>query len=132
MTSHVKALGILHIVLGCCGVLAGFAALALLTGLAGVIGMADVSEDALIAVPILGGLGVLAFTIITVISLPGIIAGFGLLSFRPWARTLTIVLCAVHILNFPLGTALGVYGLWVLLKPETEALFGPRPAPAHG
>lgn len=132
MTSHVKALGILHIVLGCCGVLAGFVALALLTGIAGLIGAVNVPEEALIAVPILGGLGVLAFAIITVISLPGIVAGFGLLSFRPWARTLTIVLCAIHILNFPLGTALGVYGLWVLLKPETEALFGPRPAPAHG
>jgi hypothetical protein len=128
----VKALGILHIVLGCCGVLAGFVALALLNGIAGLVGVADVSGDALIAVPILGGLGVLAFGILTVISLPGIIAGFGLLSFRPWARTLTIVLCAIHILNFPLGTALGVYGLWVLLKPGTEALFGLRTAQAHG
>jgi len=32
----------------------------------------------------------------------------------------------VELLNFPLGTVLGVYALWVLLSPETDPLFSPR------
>jgi len=38
------------------------------------------------------------------------------------------VLCAINLLHVPLGTILGLYGFWVLLKPETEALFVQRPA----
>jgi hypothetical protein len=62
-----------------------------------------------------------------IVSLPCIIAGFGLLRYRQWARTLTIVLSAVNLMNVPLGTALGLYGLWVLLSPETEPLFAVHP-----
>ena len=29
----------------------------------------------------------------------------------------------IHLLSVPFGTVLGVYGLWVLLQRETEALF---------
>src|SRR2546430_1761972 len=68
------------------------------------------------------GLAIAAFLI--VISLPGIIAGIGLLKFRPWARILAIIIGALHLLSFPFGTALGVYTLVVLLNAETPALFG--------
>jgi hypothetical protein len=33
------------------------------------------------------------------------------------------VLSALHILNIPIGTAVGIYGLWALTQRETEALF---------
>jgi hypothetical protein len=92
-------------------------------GVAGVVGMAGTDPDARIAVPILGGVGGLIFLVIAAISLPGLIAGIGLLQFRPWARILTIVLSAIHLLNVPFGTALGIYGLWALLSREGEALF---------
>jgi hypothetical protein len=67
------------------------------------------------------GAGIACFLII--ISLPGMFAGIGLLKMRPWGRIVAIVVGALNILSFPLGTALGVYTLWVLLNPETEALF---------
>ena len=54
---------------------------------------------------------------------PGFVAGVGLLGFKPWARVLTIILSAIELLNVPFGTALGVYGLWILLSRETEPLF---------
>ena len=47
-------------------------------------------------------------------------AGWGLLERQPWARTLTIVLACVHMLNVPFGTALGIYTLWVLLPASSE------------
>jgi uncharacterized SAM-binding protein YcdF (DUF218 family) len=56
------------------------------------------------------------------LSAPGLIAGIGLLTFKPWASTLTIIVSALHLLNIPFGTALGIYGLWILLKDETKAL----------
>ena len=75
------------------------------------------------AIFITGAVGAGIASLLIVIALPGMIAGIGLLKMRPWARIVAIVVGALHILSFPLGTALGVYTLWVLLNPETEALF---------
>jgi hypothetical protein len=123
MLTHVKILGVLHIVLSALGILVGVLLLLIFGGIAGLVGLTDHSEGKLIAVPILGGIGALIFIFLMVISIPGIVTGVGLLKIRPWARTLGIVMSALNILNFPFGTAVGVYGLWVLLSNETMALF---------
>ncbi len=130
MENHVRILAILHIALGVLGMLVGLAVLVVFGGIAGLIGLrgAEPSPEALVAVPILSLVGGAICLLLVLLSLPGIIAGVGLLKFRPWARVLTIVLSAIELLNVPLGTALGVYGLWVLLSPATEPLFHPHPA----
>jgi hypothetical protein len=123
MAEHVKILGIMHMVYGILGVLAGIIVLVIFGGLAGLVSVAGRSGDSLIAVPILGGIGAFVFLLLLSLSLPGIIAGFGLLQLRPWARILTIVLSALELMSVPLGTVLGIYGLWVLLSPGGEQLF---------
>ncbi len=67
---------------------------------------------------------------ILVLSLPGLIIGIGLVQFRPWARLAGIILSALDLLGFPFHTALGIYGLWVLLNRETEQMFGVPPVRA--
>jgi len=37
-----------------------------------------------------------------------------------WARTIALVVGFVALLNVPLGTALGVYTLWVLLPRQSD------------
>jgi hypothetical protein len=64
--------------------------------------------------------------ILVVCSVPGIIAGWGLLKYKEWARILLIILSALNILNFPFGTALGIYAIWALVQKETIALFKPQ------
>ncbi len=123
MLTHVKVLGILNIVLSALGILVGVVLLMIFGGIAGLVGITDHSDGRLIAAPILGGIGLLIFIFLMVVSIPGIVTGVGLLKLRPWARILGIVISALNILNFPFGTAVGVYGLWVLLSTETMALF---------
>jgi len=123
MAEHVKILGILHVVYGMLGILAGLIIMLVFGGLAGVVSVADHSGDARVAVPILGGIGAFVFILLLVLSLPGIIAGFGLIERQPWARMLTIVLSALELMSVPFGTVLGIYGLWVLLSPGGEQLF---------
>lgn len=50
----------------------------------------------------------------------GFFAGWGLLRRQPWARLLTIVLSFLALFHIPLGTALGIYSLWVLLPAQSE------------
>jgi hypothetical protein len=49
----------------------------------------------------------------------GILAGWGLIERQPWARTLAIVLGFFALFQFGIGTALGIYTLWVLLPAES-------------
>ena len=87
-------------------------------------GFAAGSEpDAWLAVPILGIVGSVLMLIALALSIPGIIGGWGLLKSKSWARILMIVLSALNLINIPIGTLLGIYGLWVLLSRDTELLF---------
>jgi len=72
---------------------------------------------------ITGTVGVAIAAFLVILSLPGIIAGIGLLKYRPWARILAIIIGVLHLLSFPFGTALGVYALYVLLNAEAPSIF---------
>ena len=50
----------------------------------------------------------------------GFLAGWGLLRREPWARLLTIILSFLALFHIPLGTALGIYSLWVLMSAQSE------------
>jgi hypothetical protein len=125
MQQHVKILAVLHIVLGGLGVLAALIVMAVFGGLAGLVHFSDGGSDGMIAGGVLGLIGAVVTIVVLVISLPGLIAGVGLLTFQPWARILAIVISAIELPAFPFHTALGVYGLWVLLSNEGTALFRP-------
>ena len=118
---HVKILAILHIVLGSLGVLAALTIMVVFGGIAGLIHVTNNSDVP--AAPIIGLIGGVLMIIILVLSFPGIIVGIGLLNFRSWARILAIVLSVLDLIHIPFGTALGIYGLWVLLSPQAEPLF---------
>ena len=134
MEQHVKMVGILNIVLGGLGVLVALFMLVFFGGLAGLVA-SDQDPDAAVGVAALGMVGGVAFFAIAIFSVPSIIAGVGLLKFKEWARVLGIVMSVLHLLNVPLGTALGVYGLWTLTKDETRNLLkeksGEMPAMAR-
>jgi hypothetical protein len=131
MHSHVKVLGVLYLAISALSLLAALFLLVVIGGIATVVGLAADPGDAVVAVPILGVVGTVVATILLVLAVPGLVAGWGLLSFRPWARVLALVLSALNILNIPIGTALGIYGLWVLLHRETEPLFSTSLVPHH-
>jgi hypothetical protein len=118
---HLQTLGILWCV---------FAAYRLLTGLAGMFfvhafaargfggwwhhGMGPHLPSGVM--PML--LPVIALT--TVISAAlGAAVGYSLLTRQSWGRTLALVAGVLTLLKFPLGTALGIYTLWVLMPAES-------------
>jgi hypothetical protein len=133
MQTHVKVLAILHIVFGALGVLAGIIVFAVMGGVAGMIHM-NHDADAANVIPMLGGIGAIVMVFLLCASIPGIIGGIGLLSYRPWARILIIVISALELISIPIGTAVGIYGLWVLLTKDGAQLFEqqtPVVSPSH-
>jgi hypothetical protein len=127
METHVKVLGVLHIVFGALGIVCAFILMIILGGAVTAVA-AEGDPDAALAIPILGivGAGTVAFLVLA--SLPGIAAGWGLIKFRPWGRILALVLSILALVLFPFGTLVGIYGLWVLLNKDAERLFVPTQA----
>lgn len=121
MQTHVKVLGWLNVVLGGMGVVIALAVMASAQWLAHLLHNVNAEFEVPVALIQVGVSVVVGVILLT--SLPCLVLGFGLLSVRPWGRVLGLVLSAVLLLNFPFGTAVALYGFWVLLKPETEALF---------
>lgn len=50
----------------------------------------------------------------------GFFAGWGLLQHEDWARVFALVVGFIALLNVPIGTALGIYTLWVLLPARSD------------
>jgi hypothetical protein len=122
MQEHIKVLGVLNIVVGALGLCGALVILAFFGGLAGISATEAGASPADDSVAVFGVIGGVAFFFLTIISAPSLIAGVGLVKFQPWARTFGIVVSILHLLNIPIGTALGVYGLWVLFKDESAVL----------
>ncbi|MGC9346813.1 MAG: hypothetical protein ACP5JG_01635 [Anaerolineae bacterium] len=116
MKTNIKVLGWLYIVLGVLGALTGLIVLAILLGAGALSGDRD-------AITVLTLVGFFVAGIMTLISAPGIIVGIGLLNFSPWSRVLALVLGALNLPGFPLGTALGIYTFVSLLNEDAEQLF---------
>jgi Na+-driven multidrug efflux pump len=117
MESHVKAVGIIHIAFSVLGILI---ALILFSVLNLVARMPEVEEE---AVKILQTIGMVIPWFVIVCSAPGIAGGIGLLKYQAWGRILVLILSFLSLLNFPIGTAVGIYSIWVLFDKRTEKLF---------
>jgi hypothetical protein len=116
MKDHVTVMGILHI---------GFAVLGLLAAaivFVGVVGGGLISGDTE-AIRITGIVGSTIGSFVGILSLPGLIAGIGLLRHWSWARWLSLILAVVDLVLVPVGTVFGIYAIWVLMQDETAELF---------
>ncbi len=76
------------------------------------------SQAPFIASPIIAAIGIGIAIFFIALGLPAIIGGWGLFHYRPWSRILMLIVSAFHLLHVPIGTAVGVYGLWVLTSDE--------------
>lgn len=59
---------------------------------------------------------------LVLVGLGGITGAIGLLLRAKWAYPLVLGVGVVVLIDFPLGTALGLYTLWVLTRPQTREI----------
>ncbi len=122
MESHVKILSWIFIVLGGIGVLLGIVMMFSCGAVTAAAGMSG-EQDAAAAAGILGSFfGIITFVVL-ILSVLEIMTGVALLKGKSWARMVGIVICILSLLNIPIGTAIGIYGLWIFFSEEGKALF---------
>jgi hypothetical protein len=120
--NHITLLGVLHIARGVFVFLVGIALFAVLTG------VGIISEDNT-AMGVLGIIGMVILLLLVALAIPNIIAGIGVLLRREWGRIMALVVGIISLIDIPIGTAVGVYSIWVLMNDDTRMLFGHPPLP---
>ncbi len=116
MEQHITLLGWLHIALNILLIIIAAFMFVMMVG----VGLVSGDAEAVRVMPIVGT-AVGGF--MTALALPGILTGIGLLKRKPWARVAAAVLGIINLTNFPLGTAVGIYTLWILLQNEAADHF---------
>jgi len=114
LESHIRAIGLLNILVGALGLLVAVTFFLLFNGASYF--SAELQGFATAAV----------MAVMGVLALPMILVGIALLQFRPWARMAGVILAAFSFLHFPLGSMLAAYELSVLLSTDADRLFNPR------
>lgn len=113
MDSHKRILGILYIVSGLLQTLV----LALVAAFIGSLFpfIASKAEpDAQWILTLIGNfIPAIIWGIILVIAVPCIIGGIAILNGKKWAMTLLLIMGCLKLFSFPVGTALGIYTIWV-------------------
>lgn len=122
MKLHTTILGWLFIVEHGLLLLFGVIGFLLMTG----IGAASGEPEALAVLSVIGTSAILLFA---VLAAPGLAAGYGLLRHKAWGRILAIVMAILGLPAVPIGTAIGIYALWVLFQEAaTDYFAAPQPA----
>jgi hypothetical protein len=107
MNRHLHLLAVLNIVYGVLGILPA----SILFGVLFLIGA--VSADPA-SIAFFSGLGLVSAFFLGLLFLPPVLGGILMLKEQPGARTVLLISGILSLLNFPFGTALGIYTLWVL------------------
>jgi hypothetical protein len=115
MKTHIEVVGLINIVSGILTILIGAIIFAVLL----LVIPATNDPEGRIVLPVLASI---AGFVTLLFGIPSIVAGAGLLRFKPWARILTLILSILALLNIPVGTITGAYSIWVLTHQESLAL----------
>lgn len=128
MEKNAQVMGILWIVYGVLSVLGG---IIVLVGLLVVSHLPEIHWDCSdIGPEILRIVAISLGSFLIALGTVKIISGLGLQAHKEWARILTMVLAFLSLINIPMGTALGIYSIVYLMKPEMIELFKPKALPA--
>ena len=116
MEKHVTLVAIIYIVFGAIGILIGlFLLVVIIFG-----GLISGDPEAM---TITGIVGTTLCGFFLLLSVPKVIGGIGLLKRRGWAKILVLIISILDLANIPIGTAIGIYTIWVLLNEKTAQLF---------
>lgn len=123
MATHLKVIAALFLIVGVVLICVALFTTLIFGTLGGVVG-ASGDDDAGLAAAMFGLIGAAGTVILLGLSVPYLVVGWGLWKRKSWARILGIILAAMALASFPIGTMFGVYALIILFQKETEKLFG--------
>jgi hypothetical protein len=118
LEKHLRTVGILWIIVGALFLLPALAVTIFGTTAAMFVPFHDAAVNAVGPFLVF-----LAGSTLLILGVGGICVGWALIDRQPWARIVAIILGVLALFHPPVGTALGVYTLWVLLSNDAETQY---------
>ncbi len=119
---HARILGIIFLIFGGLGILAVIAILFFLIGMGGIAAF-NVSGGESIPIIIVFVIFAAFALFSLVFILPQIIAGLSLFKGNGKSKIWVLISAVINVLNFPIGTAIGVYAFWFAFSEEGKRYF---------
>jgi hypothetical protein len=118
LEDHKKILGILYVITAMLTIMAMLVLHAILsTVFAFAFAEADPDEQAVFQL-VMAIARYVQVIVITIVAVPTLIAGAGLLARQSWAMIVALVVACFKLFSFPVGTAIGVYAIWIYSEDQ--------------
>ncbi|UXE66690.1 MAG: hypothetical protein KA713_19990 [Chryseotalea sp. WA131a] len=118
MESHKRVVGILYIVTGILQFIGMLLLSVLISSLIPFIADSAEENTRWVFEWIVPFINIIVAIIIVLFSIPSIIGGGALLQGKSWALTLVLILGCFKLFSFPIGTAIGIYTIWVYAEDK--------------
>jgi|694.fasta_scaffold16746_10 hypothetical protein len=118
MESHKRVVGILYIVTGILQFIGMLLLSVLISSLIPFIADSAEENTRWVFEWIVPFINIIAAIVIVLFSIPSIIGGGALLQGKSWALTLVLILGCFKLFSFPIGTAIGIYTIWVYAEDK--------------
>lgn len=120
MDSNKKILGILHIVYGTLTLVTFLIINTIFQSVFPFIISEVDSEEKIIIGTITYIIRMIALVLVFSVPLPSIVGGIALLNGKKWGLIPLLVSGCLSLISFPLGTALGIFTIWVFVKDQKQ------------
>jgi hypothetical protein len=117
MENHKRILGILYIISGVFQILGMIFITAMISAfLPFILEQAEGEGAGWVLAWIVPFMRVISIVVIVFFAIPAVVGGWGLLNKKAWAMMVVLILGCFKLFSFPIGTALGIYTIWVYLE----------------
>ena len=118
LEDHKKILGVLYIVTGLFSIMLLLILNGVLTTIyAFAFGEMDQEEQAIFQF-VMTLIRYIQLLAIAFYAVPTLIAGIGLLMKQSWAMIMALIVAALKLFSFPVGTAIGIYAIWIYAEEQ--------------
>lgn len=123
MDKHWTVLGVLFLLLGLMGLVGMLVVFTVFSIGSAVLGTAALHEPDIprVLAFLPAGFAVFICCAIAFTAIPSLVAGYGLLQRRGWARVWALIAGIINLPSFPFGTGVGVYAIWFFLQSDAPA-----------
>jgi len=121
MESHKRILAILYIISGALQIIVMLIVSSFISIFMPYLADQAGSEGAWVFEWLVPFIQIIAVIIISLFSIPSIIGGIGLINNKSWAMILVLILGCFKLFSFPIGTAIGIYTIWVYSENNKQS-----------
>ncbi|MFM7486834.1 MAG: hypothetical protein ACKO13_07925 [Cytophagales bacterium] len=118
MESHKRVVGILYIVTGVLQFIVMLLVSVLISSLIPFIADNAAENARWVFDWLVPFINIIAVIVIIFFSIPSVVGGAALLQGKSWALTLLLILGCFKLFSFPIGTAIGIYTIWVYAEDK--------------